>query len=64
VAIVESHYGFTDAIVTFLTFNNEQLPVGTLLYANPTFEPAQGIELEWYNKGWDDALKEKQNETA
>ena len=33
VAIVESHYGFTDAIVTFLTENNEQLPIGTLLYA-------------------------------
>jgi surface antigen len=22
-------------------------------------QPARGIELEWYNKGWDDALKEK-----
>jgi hypothetical protein len=33
VAIVESHYGFTDAIVTFLTENHEQLPIGTLLYA-------------------------------
>ena len=22
-------------------------------------QPAQGIELEWYVKGWDDALKDK-----
>ena len=22
-------------------------------------QPAQGIELEWYVKGWDDALKNK-----
>jgi hypothetical protein len=22
-------------------------------------QPAQGVELEWYVKGWDDALKDK-----
>ena len=22
-------------------------------------QPAQGIELDWYVKGWDDALKDK-----
>ena len=30
------------------------------LYTHPAPQPAQdGIELEWYNKGWNDALKEK-----
>lgn len=30
------------------------------VYTHPAAQPAQdGIELEWYNKGWNDALKEK-----
>ena len=28
-------------------------------YVEGLNQPAQGIELEWYVKGWDDALKDK-----
>jgi hypothetical protein len=35
-AEVIEHYGFVDGVIRFKTFNMEQLPIGTLLYASPT----------------------------